>query len=163
MKKRTILILVLLVIVACYTSLARERYNNRKSWEAKTSPLPQKTVSALCKEFSLDSEHHLCNGSKSIYAYDFSDVLYEYFSLKNSSDFPRDDVSKDKATITFQEVEKVIGDYKRECQEVVHQKDFSYFRCFYDLRGDDYWRNIFYFYYPEETLFRIRSGSSDDS
>ena len=158
MNKRRIFILVLLVGLVCYVSLVIERYNYRKSWEAKTSPLPQETISALCSNLSLDSNHRLCNGSKNVYAPDFTDVLRDYFPLENSMETP-----KNKTTITYQEVEKVIGNYKTECQEVVHQRDFSYFRCFYDFRGDDYWRDVFYFYYPEETLFSIRSGSSDDS
>ncbi|MFT3890787.1 MAG: hypothetical protein QM730_04065 [Anaerolineales bacterium] len=157
-RQKPVTILMMLIAVAAIL-LSAERFLYRRNWEKETSPLPRETIDKLCKSLSLDESEQVCNPSKRIYAYDFSQVLREYFPLEDAMETP-----KNSATITFQQVENIIGEYKIKCQEVVDlpASGYSYFRCFYDLRGDDYWIDTFYFYYPEETLFSIRSGSSSN-
>lgn len=128
-------------------------------WKKDTTPLPGETIAALCEKFSLSNEDPLCDGSKEVYAADFSKVLREKFPLNDPYRTP-----KSEATITYQEVDAILEQFKWECQDVVNfpASGYSSFRCFYDLRGDRYWSYVFYFYYPEETLYSIRSGNSKD-
>ncbi len=160
-KLITVLILIFALIGVCYILLFIHSCSYRKSWEKKTSPLPQSTTSMLCKKLLLDNSNALCNDSKDVYALDFDEAVRQRFplDLENTSELP-----KNKATIIYEEVSNVIGEFEVECQEVVHlsASGYSYFRCFYDLRGDGYWIMTFYFYYPEETLFSIQSGTEDD-
>lgn len=158
-KQKIIIILALISIMSLCSSPFVSSYLRRNDWKKDTTPLPRKTIATLCKNLSLSGQDSLCNGSRDVYARDFSEILREYFPLEDPMETP-----KSKATITYQDVESVIGEYKWECQDVVHETNpkFSYFRCFYDFRGDRYWRDVFYFYCPEETLFSIRSGSSED-
>ena len=159
MSKRKLVVIMVLLIATSAILLSAERFLYRRNWEKETSPLPRETIDKLCKSLSLDDNDSVCNPSKKIYAYDFSQVLREYFPLEDPMETP-----KNSATITFQQVENIIGDYQIECQDVVDlpANGYSYFRCFYDLRGDSYWVETFYFYSPEETLFSIRSGSNSN-
>ena len=108
----------------------------------------------------MNPESSLCKGKSDVYAPDIIEVLREHFR-------PTDDFQNDKTDVaTFQDVEQVIGEFRTECQPVVHQTnpEFYFFRCFYDLRGDDYWVSAFYYTYPDEILFSIRSdlrGNND--
>ena len=155
MNRKTVLLIVLLVILSGVVFCQTEAYLYRKSWEKETSPLPKETVLTLCKNLELDNEHPLCNGSKDVYALDFNELIIDYFALEDTYETP-----KDKATVTYEEVYDIIGKFEKSCEEVTHALDISYYRCIYDLRGDGYWRDAFYFYYPENTLFSIRSGSA---
>jgi len=130
----------------------------KDDWKKKTSPLPKETVTSLCTKLLLTSTHSLCDGSNDVYASDFSRVIRDRFPLEDPMETP-----KSKATISYDEVQEVLGEYNQGCQDVVHLSvsNYSYFRCSYDLRGDDYWIDAFYFYSPENTLFSIRSSSSD--
>ena len=158
MKKRNVVIGLIVVAMSAYcVSPFVYSYLHKDDWKKETTPLPKETILTLCKNLSLSDEHPLCNGSQDVYAADFSEVLREYFPLKDAMETP-----KDQATITYQEVKKVIGEFEWECQEVVHAADISFFRCLYDFQGDRYWVAAFYFYYPENTLFSIRSGTSRD-
>ena len=152
MSKRKLVAIMVMLIAASAILLSTERFLYRRNWEKETSPLPTETIEKLCKSLSLDESEFVCDPSDKTYAYDFSQVLREYF------------LPKDSATITFQQVESVMSDYQIDCQDVVDlpANGYSYFRCFYDMRGDGYWLDTFYFYYPEETLFSIRSGSRDN-
>jgi len=141
----------LLAIVLCFAMFIVEILQ-RDDWKQATTPLSRETLVSLCKDLSLNNPHSLCNGSEDVYAKDFVDVFEHIFLPKNGN------------PATYQDVEDKIGDYKVECKPVVHlpASGYSYFRCFYDLNGDGYWRYSFYFYYPDETLFSIRSGSPND-
>jgi len=157
-RKLFFTLVLILILGYCFFSLGNS-YLHKDDWKKATSPLPKETISTLCKNFKLDNEHPLCDGAKDVYASDFNDVLRKYFPLKDVHRTP-----KNEATITYQEVDAVLGEFKWECQDVEHfpESGYSSYRCFYDLRGDRYYRYVFYFYYPEETLYSIRSGSSED-
>jgi len=141
----------ILAIVFCF-ALFLVSFLRRDDWKKETTPLPRKTVTVLCKNLSLNNQHPLCNDSKDVYAIDFAETLENTFLPENGN------------PATYQEVENVIGNFKIECQQVVHlpASGYSYYRCFYDLNGDGYWRYAFYFYYPDEKLFSIRAGSPND-
>lgn len=141
----------ILGIVLCL-SLFLSEFLRRDDWKKETTPLPKETVTTLCKNLLLNNQNPLCNGFKDVYAIDFADVFEDTFLPETGN------------PATYQDVENKIGDYKVECQPVVHlpASGYSYFRCFYDLNGDGYWRYAFYFYYPSETLFSIRAGSPND-
>mgnify|MGYP001233315097 CR=1 FL=1 len=159
MNKKNIFTIFLVSIFTCYIIYAIQAYLYRESWKKETSPLPKETVLTLCERLSLSTSHHLCRGTEDVYASDFSEALREYFHLKDTHRIP-----KNEATTTYQDVETVLGEFKWECQDVEHfpSSGYSSFRCFYDLRGDRYWRDVFYFYFPEETLYSIRSGTARD-
>lgn len=144
------------IMALCFSPLINS-YIHKDDWKKRTSPLPKETISTLCKNLTLDNSHPLCNDTKGAYASDFSEILRDYFPLEDSME-----THKSQATITYQEVKNVLGKFEWECQEIIHAADISYFRCLYDLRGDRYWIDAFYFYYPEQTLFSIRSGSLGD-
>ncbi|MBV6395156.1 MAG: hypothetical protein HFACDABA_00727 [Anaerolineales bacterium] len=141
----------LLAMVLCFALLVVELLK-RDDWKQATTPLSRESLVSLCKNLSLNDLHALCNDSEAVYAKDFVDVFEHIFLPKNGN------------PATYQNVEDKIGDYKVECKPVVHlpASGYSYFRCFYDLNGDGYWRYAFYFYYPDETLFSIRAGSPND-
>jgi len=158
MKKRNIFIALIVIAMSSFCiSPFVYSYLHKDDWKKDTTPLPEETIATLCMNLSLSTDHPLCNGSDDVYAADFSRVLREHFPLADAMETP-----KDQATITYQEVKNVIGEFEWECQEVVDESDISFFRCLYDFRGDRFWVDAFYFYYPEETLFSIRSGSSKD-
>jgi hypothetical protein len=158
LQKTLVIVASTLVIAYCAIPVASS-FLHRDDWKKNTTPLPKETISILCRNLALDNSNPLCNGTKSVLASDFSEAIREYFPLKDSHRTP-----KNEATITNQEVDAVLGQFKLGCQDVEHfpASGYSSFRCFYDLRGDNYWRYVFYFYYPEETLYSIRSGSSGD-
>jgi hypothetical protein len=141
----------LLAMVLCLALFLIEILR-RDDWKKETTPLPKETVAALCEDLSLNNQHPLCDGSKNVYAIDFAKTFEKAFLPENGN------------PATYQDVDKVLGSYKVECKPVVHQpaSGFSYFRCFYDLNGDGYWRYAFYFYYPDETLFNLEAGTPND-
>jgi hypothetical protein len=153
--RKIILVLALTSMLALCVSPLVVRFVHRNDWKKDTTPLPVQTISDLCQRFDLSHEDLVCNGSKKVYAADFGEVLRARFSLKNPIRTEKAD-----ATFTYQDVEKVIGAYKLECENLVElpASGYSYFRCLYDFRGDRYWREALYFYYPEQTLFSIRTG-----
>jgi len=141
----------ILAMALCFALFLVE-FLRRDDWKKETTPLPRDTIVALCKNLSLNNQHPLCNGSKGVYAKDFAETFELTFLPENGN------------PATYQAVEKAIGDYNIECKPVVHlpASGYSYFRCFYDLNGDEYWIYSFYFYHPDETLFSIRAGSPND-
>lgn len=155
--RRLIVIAVLGSVAALCATPVIGSLLHRDHWKQHTTPLPGETIAALCNKLLLEDSEPLCNGSKPVYAIDFGSAIEKHFRLADPRETP-----KSQAHITDHDVQSVLGPCKVVCQDVVKQREFSYFRCLYDLRGDGYWINAFYFYYPERTLFSIRSGSRDD-
>jgi hypothetical protein len=155
MNKRKFIIVITTVIAMCFAVFNLVSFLYRKDWEKATSPLPRETVDDLCKSLLLSDRDSLCDDSKNVYAIDFEEIFRERFR-------PSDEY-KDGNSASYNDVETVIGRYKTECQSVVHETnpEFSYFRCFYDLRGDGYWISAFYYSYPDNVLFSIRSGNPE--
>ena len=147
------------VYILCFVTSFVTSYVRKDDWRQKTSPLPKATVIDLCEKLILASSDSLCDGSHDVYAPDFSRAIDDRFPLDGPMETP-----KSKATISYDDIQNVLGEYKQRCEDVVHLSvsNYSYFRCFYDLRGDGYWIAAFYFYSSEKTLFSIRTGSHDD-
>jgi hypothetical protein len=156
-KTKIIILSAAAIAVALCVSPYMYSFIHRDDWKQNTSPLPKGTISTLCKSLLLNEANTLCNGSKTVYAADFNAALRARFPLKDPMETP-----KNEALVTSQEVDKAIGQFKIECQDIVHESNYSYYRCFYDFRGDGFWKDVFYFYFPEQTLFSIRSSSTQD-
>lgn len=116
-----------------------------EDWHDQTTPLSVETINILCENFNLDDNHSLCNHENPIYGPDYYQVIRETFMPKNG-DFA-----------SYDEVEERLGEFNYYCGQVAFLKsrNYSYFRCRYDLRGDREFIIGIYFYYPENKLYRI--------
>jgi hypothetical protein len=132
-------------------------FTHKDDRKPRTTPLNPQTITTLCKNFELDESDRLCNNTRDIYGPDFYTVLsktlkpYEYSKYEISE------------SLTYDDVEEKIGQFKYECWDVVHQKDgFSYFRCSYDLRGDSVYIVAILFSYPDNKVYRIMTPMGED-
>lgn len=154
MKQNRITIFLLLAICLA-VSLALfyiGQTARRDEWKKRTTPLPVETIKLLCNSFGLSLQNSLCNGRREVYGLDFMNIIRDTFRPYEAYGIPRSEAA------TYKEVEQKIGRFKYECEPVVHQADgFSYFRCFYDLRGDRAFIMTIFYSYPEEAVVRITS------
>ncbi len=151
MKRNNFIIISIIVAVPIFlcSIWILSRGLHQDDWKKRTTPLPKETRDLLCSRFGLSQEDVLCSG-KDIYALDFMPTIqdtfkpYETYHIKSSE------------AATYEEVEEKIGTFKYECEQVVHQADgLSYFRCFYDLRGDKKFIITIFYTYPEEAVMRL--------
>jgi hypothetical protein len=142
---------LILMIVLCFLLFLVEllKKDDPKSLQM---PLNTDTLQNLCNKLSLDTENQLCNGTSDVYASDFNETFNKQF------------LPKDETPAKFEDVEAIIGDYQDYCTPVENEptSGYGYFRCDYDLNGQSYWMYFFYFYYPDNSLFRITAGAPDD-
>lgn len=139
-------ILIGILVISLFWYMYIGRYGD--DWKERTTPLPQSTIATLCENFNLNQDHKLCSGKKVVYGPDFNEIIRTTFQ-------PR--------VATFNDVDEKIGMFKQECYPVVHQDDgFSYFRCRYDLRGDEEFIIGIIFTYPDNAVFRIMTPMGYD-
>lgn len=127
--------------------------SNRNNWKEKTTPLSVETIKILCQNFDIGTSP-LCNRKSDVYGPDFYRTITDAFR-------PSDEYNiNDGEPATYKEVEERIGAFRYGCEPVATTGDgFSYFTCFYDLRGDRFWIIAIFFTYPEESVFRITTSS----
>jgi len=126
-------------------------------WKKRTTPLPYETVTALCAKLGLAKDHSLCNGRKEVYAPDFHDILRDTFRPYEAYEIDSSEAA------TYEEVEKKIGVFKYECDDVATTGDgFSFYSCRYDLRGDREFIIGIMYTYPDNTVFRINTPMGYD-
>jgi hypothetical protein len=132
------------------------------SWKNLTSPLTKEQMEILCDNFDLN-EKSICNRT-GVYGPEFYDYIInafypiEEFSLYGFGPKPA----------TYTEVENKIGYFKNGCGatltgSIVPGKEFQYFKCSYDLRGDGANILTVFFRLPEKEVLRItRPVGKDD-
>lgn len=129
---------------------------HRNDWKERTTPLPQSTVHMLCANFDLDETNKLCNGREVIYGPDFYKIIVESFR-------PYEWKGSKEDAASYDEVERKIGQFKYDCESVVTEGDgFSYFVCYYDLRGDREFIIGNFFSYPDNLVYRINFPWGED-
>jgi len=153
-KKKYILIggfFIVICLIGYYYFQSRQ-----EDWKEMTTPLPANSVETLCENFNIRSSQ-LCNGTHEVYGPDFYNIIRETFQP-----YEEYQVESNQAA-TYDEVEKKIGIFQYECDNVVYQADsFTYFTCFYDLRGDRVSTILIIFTYPENRVFRISTSYGDN-
>jgi hypothetical protein len=149
-------ILVTIAVLLCSIPFLIQAAH-QDDWKKRTTPLPQETKDLLCSSFELSPESALCGPYKDTYALDFVSIMedkfrpYETYKTKSSE------------AATYEEVEKIIGTFKYQCEPVVHQADGLIFcSCSYDLRGDRKFVVTILYTYPERAVMRIVSISRFD-
>ncbi len=152
MKRKEIIVIsttsVLLILVLSILYLNQVSRSN--DWEKRTTPLPKTTVDLLCRNFALSLDDVLCNGKKDVYVLDFMKVVRDAFRPYETYEIESSEAA------TYEEVEEKIGMFKYECEPVETTGDgFSYFRCFYDLRGDRKFIITIFYTYPEMAVMRL--------
>lgn len=127
-------------------------------WKKRTTPLPGETVNILCTNLQLGENHSLCIGRNKVYGPDFYDILRDTFRPYEEYEIPSSEAS------TYEEVEKILGSFKYECDDVETTGDgFSFFSCRYDLRGDREFIIGIIYSYPDQAVFRINTPMGFDS
>jgi len=160
MKNNKILVILLVIVVGLpvlfYGYLEFIRYGDQ--WKERTTPLPHATIDTLCASFNLEKSHPLCNDSKGdIYGPDFYEIIRDTFRPYEAYEIPSSE------SATYEEVEEKIGMFKYECRDVITNGDgFSYFRCWYDLRGDREFIIGIMYTYPDKAVFRINTPMGFD-
>jgi hypothetical protein len=147
-----------LFVVLCYGLMQGYMYFHRNDWKKATTPLPKNRVEFLCENFELDESHELCNGKRDIYGPDFYDLIQEMFKPELNYRAP------DAVPATYEQVEKMIGRFKIECEPIVWLafEQRNYYRCIYDLRGDRKYLIFIGYYYPENTVYEIISPTQKE-
>lgn len=108
-------------------------YVNKDIWKEKTIPLTQETRTDLCTRFQI-KDAQLCDSDKTIYGPDFYKYIDKYFEDK-------------EGIITEKEVNERLGPYLQNCTGLaISQSGIEYFKCLYDLAGDDAYHIGVYFY-----------------
>lgn len=126
-------------------------------WKQRTTPLPRETISVLCTNFDLEEDHHLCTGKKDVYVPDFYGIIRDTFRPFEAYEI------KSSEAATYDEVEEKIGIFKYECERVVTTGDgFTFFTCYYDLRGDGEFIIGIMYTYPDNAVFRINTPMGYD-
>ncbi|MFZ5911481.1 MAG: hypothetical protein ACOYYU_15825 [Chloroflexota bacterium] len=131
----------------------------RSNWEKTTTPLPHERIDILCKNFGLDKSHELCNGKRDVYGPDFYDLIQDTFKPELTYR------AADDAPATYEQVEKMIGIFKTECEPIawLAYEQTYYYRCDYDLRGDGEYVISIGYDYPENTVYKITAGIDKES
>jgi hypothetical protein len=159
MKRNHIVALVLIVsiVLLIFSIPYLSRALHRDDWKTKTSPLPKQTISLLCERFGLSSQDRLCKDNRDVYGTDFFPVIRSTFQSELVPD-----TGSNKAA-SFDAVEQKLGTFRYECEPTVHQADgYSYFVCYYDLRGDRAFVVAIVYSYPEKKVLRINGTSLYD-
>jgi len=144
------------VAVAIYLVFINFIYYN-DDWKERTTPLSRETIETLCNNFTLRDNDYLCSQTRDIYAPDFYQVIRDKFRPYEAYDI---DVSE---SATFEEVEEKIGVFRIECDEVIQTSDgFAFYRCQYDLHGDQEFIIGILFKHPENAVFRINTPMGFD-
>jgi hypothetical protein len=147
-----ILAIPVLILLVLYISQALRR----DDWKKRTTPLLPETVEALCVDFELEKDHRLCAGKRDVFGTDFYKIIRDTFR-------PNEYETGNSEASTYEEVEKKIGNFKYECDDVATTGDgFSFFSCRYDLRGDREFIIGIMYTYPEMAVFRINTPMGYD-
>jgi hypothetical protein len=118
-------------------------YIDATHWREKTSPLDQDVIKDICLKFALPSDDPRCQPGSQVYAPDFFGVITRAFR-------PTDGVSS-----TYDEVQEKLGKYQFDYNPPVTTGDgLTYFRAWYDLKGDRVYP-IVMFFYADGRLWRI--------
>jgi hypothetical protein len=119
------------------------------NWKEKTSSLDSAVAKDLCMAFSLPPEDFRCKPDSIVYAPDFFSVIKETFAPKND------------AWATYEEVQEKLGKYQYDYEPPVTTGDgLTYFRAWYDLRGDRVYP-IVMFFYGDGRLWRLIADVGD--
>jgi hypothetical protein len=112
------------------------------SWRETTSPLPPQIQTDLCTKFSLLPRERLCR-SDNVLARDFYPIISKTFPLGQA---------------TYEEVDAILGSYELRRSDLKTWSDGqNFYWVSYDLRGDEAYRIVFYFYEDGE-MFRIQEN-----
>jgi hypothetical protein len=124
-------------------------YADATHWREKTSPLDPAVIEDICVKFALPSDDSRCQPGVHVYAPDFFDVITRAFR-------PHDGVSS-----TYDEVQEKLGKYQFDYNPPVTTGDgLTYFRAWYDLKGDRVYP-IVMFFYADGRLWRIIADVGD--
>jgi hypothetical protein len=135
-----ILILVIAVLFSCLSFIAGAVIGlsdvpDKINWRAHTSPLSQQVIDDICMKFQLPPNDSRCQPGASVYAPDFFDDIRTTFAPANGS------------WATYDEVQQKLGKYQFTYEPPVTTGDgHTYFVAHYDLRGDQVFPIIMFFY-----------------
>jgi hypothetical protein len=122
---------------------------DKLNWRAHTSPLSQDVTDDLCLKFKLPSNDPLCQPGSRVYAPDFFNVIRATYQPKNGS------------WATYDEVQQKLGKYQFLYEPpVTTGNGFTYFVAHYDLKGDQVFP-IVMFFYADGRLWRLIADVGD--
>lgn len=156
MKRRSITFISLIFAITSTIGLIviLNQVSHRDDWKKRTTPLPKETTDLLCNSFDLPREDLLCNGNADVYGLDFFGIIQDTFKPFQTYELESNEAA------TYDEVEQKLGTFRYECEPVVYQADgFTYFVCYYDLRGDRKFIMAIVYTYPEMAVARITGTS----
>jgi hypothetical protein len=119
------------------------------SWRKETSPLDVETRINLCKILNLQTDDPLCLPNRDVYADQFFPLIERYFPNKST---------------TYDSINEKLGKYQIRRESISRDLEGnSYYRVWYDLRGDGVTAIVYYFSEKDNTAFRIgtRLGEGD--
>jgi len=120
-----LLILVLFVMVSLVWKV-RQYKAEKADYTRYTSPLSSDTVKDICLKLALSDQDDRCRAGAVVYAPEFFDDVKEHFR------------SMPKEIATQEEVDKILGEYKMRCSQPTKLSTGKiYYRCLYDLHGDE--------------------------
>ena len=124
---------LLFIIIRLYLPLVQ--YEKEKADYTKhTTPLSSNVVTDICLKLSLSNQDKRCQPGMIVYAPEFFDDIKGYFR----------NLPKEKAT--KEEVDRILGPYLLDCEPLTRLGNGKqYFRCLYDLRGDQATKILVYF------------------
>lgn len=129
----TLFSIMLVIVIGCYALIVipflkqvNERDRQAADYTSKTSPLTVEVVQDLCTKLALPANDKRCQPGTTVYAPEFFLDIKSYVR----------GLPKEKSN--QEEIEKLLGSYKRECSlpTEARNSEVSY-RCIYDLRGDE--------------------------
>ncbi len=119
------------------------------NWKSHTSPLSQDVIDDLCLQFNLSANDPRCQTGARVYAPDFFSVIRATFQPKNGP------------WATYEEVQKRLGKYQFLYEPpVTTGNGFTCFVAHYDLRGDQVFP-IIMFFYADGKLWRLIADIGD--
>ncbi len=145
-------IAAILMVIACLLAVVTTSamlfsvFLEYTTWREHTSPLSDSVIIDLCNKMDIPIDDPICKPGAIVYGPDF----YQHIRRELLSD-----------ATNFDEVERLLGDYKISCESPQKLYDgSSYYLCDYDIRGDRVYL-ISVFFDDNDTVFRIISDIFD--
>lgn len=119
-------VLLVLLVGLPLTQQLRQYKSEKEDYTRYTTPLTVETVKDICFQLGLTEQDNRCKSEAIVYAPEFFTDIKEY--LRN--------LPKEKAT--QEETDKILGPYLLRCSQPSKLSNGKiYYRCLYDLRGDE--------------------------
>ena len=151
MKKPLLILIIpsfLLIVLIFYFAhnIFLSEQAKREGWREHTTPISFETAEYLCQAFEVPLSDPRCSPTEVVYGPDFYPEVTEWVETVGRE---------------YDEVQEILGRFLVSCEDRTQLSSGRiYFRCHYDLRGDDvFWIGIYF--NDDETVDRISAPLSD--